>query len=108
MRHITNDNMTVRDAMTVLAYNDFVYEYEQYAHSIYREEGYDVEFEKESEGVSVSAAIALVDDYDTLVTLIKERFGGAIGKVDFKTIESYNAEQINQMIDNYLESELVA
>lgn len=104
MRHITNESMTVKDAKDFLAYDEFMYEREMYHDPM----SFDTDLENEFREVDYNAAHALVDDYNTLVTLIKERFGGAIGKVDFKVVESYNAEQINQMIDNYLESELVA
>ena len=58
--------------------------------------------------VEYANACSLVDDYDFLVALITERCGGAIGRVNFKALENYNADEVNQMIDNLLAEELVA
>ena len=71
---------------------------------------YEVAFEgnEKPESVEYNNASSLVDDYNFLVALIKERFNGAVGKVDFKTIENYTSEEVNQMIDNYVEEALIA
>ena len=85
-------NMTVKDAIHFVNY-------------------YEVAFEDgrpSNESVEYNNACSLVDDYDTLITLIKERFGGATGKVNFDVLENYNTDEVNQMIDNYLQEELVA
>ena len=92
---MTVKTMTVKDAINFISYHDF-----------------EVAFEgsKEPESVEYNNACNLVDDYNTLVMLIKERFGGAVGRVNFKVLENYTSEEVNQMIDNYLteEHELVA
>lgn len=90
-RTITKENMTVKDARDYISYFDSMYdEYEQY--------NPDDEFEGEAR----RNAFELVDEYNVLVDLIVERFGGAVGKVDFKALENSNSSEINQMIDNYL------
>ena len=76
--------MTVKDAMEFVNYFEVAFE----------------DDEPSNESVEYNNACSLVDDYNFLVTLITERFNGAVGKVDFKTIEDYNAEEVNQMIDN--------
>lgn len=83
-RNITNENMTVRDARDFLSYLDYA------------------DFEGETTDVSYKSASELVDEYNVLVDLIVERFGGAVGKVNFKALENSNSSEINQMIDNYL------
>ena len=88
---MTKENMTVRDAFNL------------------KFEIIDEDVEKsESEYSLIDDACSLVDDYTTLVTLIKKRFGGAVGRVNFKTLKNYNADEVNQMIDNLLVEELVA
>ena len=84
-------NMTVKDAIHFVNY-------------------YEVAFEssEELESDEYNNACNLVDDYNFLVALITECCNGAVGKVDFKTIENYNAEEVNQMIDNYVEEVLIA
>ena len=83
-------NMTVKDAIHFVNY-------------------YEVAFEgsEEPESVEYNNACSLVDDYNFLVALITEHFNGAVGKVDFKTLENYNAEEVNQMINNYVEEALL-
>lgn len=68
---------------------------------------FEVAFEGSEEPASdeYNNACSLVDDYNFLVTLITERFGGATGKVDFNTLRNYTSNEINQMIDNYLVEE---
>lgn len=84
-------NMTVKDAMEFVNYFEVAFE----------------DDEPSNESVEYNNACSLVDDYNFLVTLITERFNGAVGKVDFKTIEDYNAEEVNQMIDNLVEEALL-
>ena len=91
---MTKENMTVRDAINLISYVDFAFEFGS------------VECNNDCD--LLDNAYSLVDDYNTLVTLIKERFGGAVGRVNFKTLENYNADEVNQMIDNLLAEELVA
>ena len=89
---MTKENMTVKDARHFINY-------------------YEVAFEdgKPSNTSAVYAnACSLVDDYDFLVALITERFGGATGKVNFDVLENYNADEVNRMIDNYVEEALIA
>ena len=74
------ETMTVKDAINFIRYFD-------------------------SESVEYNNACRLVDDYNTLVTLIKEHFSGAVGRVNFKVLENYTSEEVNQMIDNYLQEE---
>lgn len=88
-RSITNKNMTVRDARDFLNYLDYADRADRFAYS-------------ETTDVSYKSASELVDKYNMLVDLIVERFGGAVGKVDFKALENSNSSEINQMIDNYL------
>ena len=85
-------NMTVKDAIHFVNYYEVAFE----------------DGKPSNESIEYNNARSLVDDYNTLITLIKERFGGAVGRVNFKTLEDYNAEEVNQMIDNYLQEELVA
>ena len=89
---MTKENMTVQDAIRFVNYYEVASE----------------EHEPSNRSVEYNNACSLVDDYDFLVALITERFNGAVGKVDFKTIENYNAEEVNQMIDNYVEEALIA
>ena len=58
--------------------------------------------------VEYANACSLVDDYDFLVALITERCGGATGKINFKVLKNYTSEEVNQMIDNYIEEALIA
>lgn len=95
-RTITNENMTVRDARDFLSYLDYV---DRFA---YKDRYHDADFEGETTDVSYNSASELVDEYNVLVDLIVERFGGAVGKVDFRALENSNSSEINQMIDNYL------
>ena len=83
-------NMTVKDAIHFVNYFEVAFEGSE-----------------EPESVEYNNACSLVDDYNFLVALITERFNGAVGKVDFKTLENYNAEEVNQMIDNYVEEALL-
>ena len=83
-------NMTVKDAIHFVNYFEVAFEGSE-----------------ELENVEYNNACSLVDDYNFLVALITERFNGAVGKVDFKTLENYNAEEVNQMIDNYVEEALL-
>ena len=88
---MTKENMTVRDAFNL------------------KFEIIDEDVEKsENEYSLIDDACSLVDDYTTLVTLIKKRFGGAVGRVNFKVLENYTSEEVNQMIDNYVEDALIA
>ena len=85
-------NMTVKDAIHFVNYYEVAFE----------------DGKPSNASVEYNNARSLVDDYSTLVTLIKEHFGGAVGRVNFKTLENYNADEVNQMIDNLLAEELVA
>ena len=85
-------NMTVKDAIHFVNYYEVAFE----------------DGKPSNASVEYNNACSLVDDYTTLVTLIKERFGGAVGRVNFKVLENYNADEVNQMIDNLLAEELVA
>ena len=85
-------NMTVNDA------NHFVNYYE-----VAFEDG-----KPSNESVEYNNARSLVDDYDFLVALITECCGGATGKINFKVLENYTSEEVNQMIDNYVEEALIA
>ena len=89
---MTKENMTVKDAIHFVNYYEVAFE----------------DGKPSNASVEYANACSLVDDYNTLVTLIKERFGGATGKVNFDVLENYNADEVNQMIDNYLQEELVA
>ena len=83
--------MTVKDAIHFISY-------------------YEVAFEgsEEPESVEYSNACSLVDDYNFLVALITERFNGSVGKIDFKVLQNYTSEEVNQMIDNYVDEALIA
>ena len=76
-------DMTVKDAIHFISY-------------------YEVAFEGKSTSVEYNNACSLVDDYNFLVALITERCGGATGKINFKVLQNYTSEEVNQMIDNYL------
>ena len=89
---MTKENMTVKDARHFISYYEVAFE----------------DGKPSNASVAYVNACSLVDDYDFLVTLIKEHFGGATGKVNFDVLENYNADEVNQMIDNYLQEELVA
>ena len=89
---MTKENMTVKDAIHFVNYYEVAFE----------------DGKPSNASVEYANARSLVDDYNTLITLIKERFGGAVGRVNFKTLENYNAEEVNQMIDNYVEEALIA
>lgn len=88
---MTKKNMTVKDARHFISY-------------------FEVAFEglEEPKSVEYNNACSLVDDYNLLVALITERCGGATGKVDFKVLENYTSEEVNQMIDNFVEEALIA
>ena len=85
-------NMTVKDAIHFVNYYEVAFE----------------DGKPSNESIEYNNARSLVDDYNTLITLIKERFGGSTGKVNFEVLENYNTDEVNQMIDNYLQEELVA
>ena len=89
---MTKENMTVKDAIRFVNYYEVAFEDGKPSNA--RDE--------------YNNACSLVDDYNFLVALITERCNGAVGKVDFKTIENYNTEEVNQMIDNYVEEALIA
>ena len=89
---MTVKTMTVKDAIHFVNYFEVAFEDDEPA----------------NESVEYNNACNLVDDYNTLITLIKERFGGAVGRVNFNVLENYTSEEVNQMIDNYLQEELVA
>ena len=78
--------------------------------AIYFVSYFEVAFEGSEEPGSVeyNNACNLVDDYDFLVALITERCGGATGKVDFKVLENYTSEEVNQMIDNLVDEALIS
>lgn len=88
---MTVKTMTVKDAINFINYFEVAFE----------------DDEPLDKSVEYNNACSLVDDYNFLVTLITERSNGAVGKVDFGTLENYNAEQVNQMIDNYVEEALL-
>ena len=85
-------NMTVKDAIHFTNYFEVAFE----------------DGKPSNASVEYANARSLVDDYDFLVALITERCGGATGKINFKVLENYNAEEVNQMIDNYVEEALIA
>ena len=89
---MTKENMTVKDARRFISYYEVAFE----------------DGKPSNTSVAYANACSLVDDYDFLVALITERCGGATGKINFKVLENYNAEEVNQMIDNLLVEELVA
>ena len=85
------ETMTVKDAIYFVSYFEVAFEGSE-----------------KPESVEYNNACSLVADYDFLVALITERCGGATGKINFKTIENYTSEEVNQMIDNLVEEELIA
>ena len=89
---MTKENMTVKDARHFINYYEVAFE----------------DGKPSNASVEYANACNLVDDYDFLVALITECCGGATGKINFKVLENYNAEEVNQMIDNLLAEELVA
>lgn len=83
---MTVETMTVRNAMEFINY-------------------YEVEDGKPSnKSVEYNNACSLVNDYDFLVALITERCGGATEKINFKVLENYTSEEVNQMIDKLVEA----
>ena len=84
--------MTVKDAINFKNYFEVAFE----------------DDEPSNESIEYNNACSLVDDYDFLVALITERCGGVVGRVNFKALENYNADEVNQMIDNYIEEALIA
>lgn len=70
---------------------------------------FEVTFEgpERPESVEYNNASSLVDDYNFLVALITERCGGATSKVDFEVLQNCTSEEVNQMIDNYVEEALL-
>ena len=89
---MTKENMTVKDAIRFVNYYEVAFE----------------DGKPSNASDEYNNACSLVDDYDFLVALITEHFNGAVGKVDFKTLENYTSEEVNQMIDNYVEKALIA
>ena len=85
-------NMTVKDAKHFISYFEVAFE----------------DGKPSNESVEYNNACNLVDDYNFLVALITERCGGATGKINFKVLENYTSEEVNQMIDNYVEEALIA
>ena len=85
-------NMTVKNAIDFINYYEVAFE----------------DGKPSNASVEYNNACSLVDDYNFLVALITERCGGATGKINFKVLENYNAEEVNQMIDNYVEEALIA
>ena len=85
------ENMTVSDARHFINYFEVAFEGSE-----------------EPESDEYNNACSLVDDYDFLVALITERCGGATGKINFKVLQDYTSEEVNQMIDNYVEEALIA
>ena len=85
-------NMTVKDAIHFVNYIEVAFE----------------DGKPSNESVEYNNACSLVDDYNFLVALITERCGGATGKINFKVLENYTSEEVNQMIDNYVEEALIA
>ena len=85
-------NMTVKDAIYFVNYYEVAFE----------------DGKPSNESIEYNNARSLVDDYDFLVALIAERCGGATGKINFKVLENYTSEEVNQMIDNYVEEALIA
>ena len=84
-------NMTVKDAIHFVNYFEVAFE-----------DG------EKPESVEYNNACSLVEDYDFLVALITEHCNGAVGKVNFKTLQNYTSEEVNQMIDNLVEDTLIA
>lgn len=70
---------------------------------------FEVAFEglERPESVEYNNASSLVDDYDFLIALITERCGGATGHINFNVLQNYTSEEVNQMIDNYVEEALL-
>ena len=89
---MSTETMTVKQAMDYLYYDESI-------HYEYNGSEYEPNYYNASD---------LVDDYNLLVTLITERFGGATGRVNFKTLQNYTSEEVNQMIDNLVEDTLIA
>ena len=89
---MTVETMTVKDARHFISYFEVAFE----------------DDEPSNESVEYNNACSLVDDYNFLVALITEFCGGATGKINFKVLENYTSEEVNQMIDNYIEEALVA
>ena len=89
---MTKENMTVKDAIHFVNYYELAFE----------------DGKPSNESIEYNNARSLVDDYDFLVALITECCGGATGKINFKVLENYTSEEINQMIDNYVEEALIA
>ena len=89
---MTKENMTVKDARHFISYYEVAFE----------------DGKPSNASVTYFNACSLVDDYDFLVALITERCGGATGKINFKVLENYTSEEVNQMIDNYVEEALIA
>ena len=85
-------NMTVKDAINFKNYFEVAFE----------------DGKPSNASVEYANACSLVDDYDFLVALITERCGGATGKINFKVLENYTSDEVNQMIDNYIEEALIA
>ena len=85
-------NMTVKDAIHFVNYYEVAFK----------------DDEPSNESVEYNNACSLVDDYNFLVALITECCGGATGKINFKVLENYTSEEVNQMIDNYVEEALIA
>ena len=88
---MTVKTMTVKDAIDFINYFEVAFEFE----------------DDEPLSVEYNNASSLVDDYNFLVALITERCNGATGKINFKVLQNYNAEEVNQMIDNYVEEALL-
>lgn len=84
--------MTVKDARHFINYYEAAFE----------------DAKPSNASVEYANACNLVDDYNFLVALITERCSGATGEINFKVLENYNAEEVNQMIDNYIEEALIA
>ena len=89
---MTVKTMTVKDARHFISYYEVAFE----------------DGKPSNASDEYNNACSLIDDYDFLVALITERCGGATGKINFKTIENYTSEEVNQMIDNYMEEALIA
>ncbi len=87
---MTKKTMTVKDAIHFVNYFEVAFEDDE-----------------EPESVEYNNACSLVNDYNFLVALITESCGGATGKIDFKRLENYTSEEVNQMIDNYVEEALI-
>ena len=89
---MTKENMTVKDAIRFVNYYEVAFE-----------DGKPLNASDEYNNAS-----NLVDDYNFLVALITERCNGATGKIDFNVLQNYTSEEVNQMIDNYVEEALIA